>query len=59
MRRVGPFNELDLSFLHNPTQLLYMAKIQKTNDHISKDDLRSRFAAIDDEGLVDLLVDLL
>ena len=59
MRRVGPFDEYDLAFIHSPDSLKYVKKIEKANNHIGKTDLRSKFSAIEDAGLVDLLVDLL
>ena len=59
MRRVGPFDEYDLAFIHSPDSLKYVKKIEKANNHIGKADLRRKFSAIEDAGLVDLLVDLL
>ena len=54
-----PTNDLDLAFLHNSDQLLYMARIIKTNEHLPKTGLRSRFTSIEEEELIDLLEDLL
>jgi serine/threonine protein kinase len=59
VRRIGPLNELDLAFLHNPSKVSYLAKIQNKNDQICEDYFRNKFSAIEDEGLVNLLVDLL